>query len=246
MQIPPSSISGTTSLPYYSQPKTTCNIPNSSRQNNAHVGYVQPSARTVYPAKNLTTPSYGDSLQRHTFDSNSRISKQKTEPSATAKPLPGLTSGRSAAAQVSHNMGNTVLPSKYSAISNMGKHTESTAPGLPKRTIFSQITSVKSVGAPPNYSQNIAEMMEAVKKQQRNEPSMQFETTKSLLDQRSTQMSDIEMAKSNKHIDDRHQDILEKFKAVPTSNMSPIHCTAGDVCAGNTSRKINDPIGKYI
>ena len=246
MQIPSSSISGTTSLPYYSQPKPTCSIPNSSRQNNAHVGYVQPSARTVYPAKNLTTPSYGDSLQRHTFDSNSRISKQKTEPSATAKPLPGLTSGRSAAAQVSHNMGNAVLPSKYSAISNMGNHTESAAPGLPKRTIFSQITSVKSVGAPPNYSQNIAEMMEAVKKQQRNEPSMQFEKTKSLLDQRSTQMSDIEMAKSNKHIDDRHQDILEKFKAVPTSNMSPIHCAAGDVCAGNTSRKINDPIGKYI
>ena len=116
-------------------------------------------------------------------------------------------------------------PQPSASFSKIGFCPNLKPPELPKRTVFSQNHSIGSLGSPPNYSQNIAEMMQAVQIQRLNQTQNMICPSFSPHHGPPNALS----SKGTKPLGKQHPDTSGKF-------ISPIHNRiAGDICDNNTS-----------
>ena len=238
-------------MPYYSQPQhpaSSIQVPSQSNQRHSF------SSRTIYPTSSLPISTSGNSLGRHSFDNSSTSGIRALQTSANNNPLTGRSSNVSAA-PIKQTIGGPLLPSKFSSsrmefksttatpsranvssstteessqasISKIGFCPNLKPPELPKRTVFSQNHSIGSLGSPPNYSQNIAEMMQAVQSQRLNQTQNMICPSFSPHYEPPNALSS---SKGTKPLGKQHPDTSGKF-------ISPIHNRiAGDICDNNTS-----------
>ena len=128
---------------------------------------------------------------------------------------------------------NSAGTNQSSIVFRGGSVDDAFAPQPPKRTVFSSASSADyrlSRVAPPDYSCQIAEMMQAVKSQEAPEVIM----TTSLSSQGLSQKANVKST-SSMGLTEQKQAIMQKFNEVNQNvnhhNISPMHHLAGDLSA---------------
>jgi hypothetical protein len=138
---------------------------------------------------------------------------------------------------VSHPITATMPVASTNEFSSMYK-----PPELPKRTIFLP-NSTDTLGSPPNYGPNIAEMMQAVKKQQHIEPQNSSTMTNSISFQDFERKSTALSSQHSTEMSQNRQDIKDKYAACASNTISPTHSFTGDLCSTNSSELTSSSSG---
>lgn len=224
---------GPSSLPYYSQTMNagTIQLPSQTPQRHSF------ASRTVYPTSSLPIPNSPSSFGRHSFDNNSMQTLESSIlPSKTLSTNlePKSTTVSSAVTTnyhptVSHHLTATMPVASSNEFGSIYK-----PPELPKRTIFSS-NSTGTLGSPPNYGPNIAEMMQAVTKQQHTEQQKSSKMTNSTSLQSFERKSTVLSPQNAKEMSQNRQDIMDKYAACASNTISPTHSFTGDLCSTNSS-----------
>ena len=220
---------GPASLPYYAAQMNAPAFTTPLQPNQRHS--VTP--RTLYPASSLPLSGAAYSNGRTSFDNSnmkpSAVSLLPSHLNTNNQFKPTLPTTIASSFMPSSSSANSAAPYNY----RTGNSTSSVpiAQDLPKRTVFSP-TSLGTLGSPPDYSQNITEMMQAMKYQD-NKAQLSPKLASSSSSQSLSPTSSVGVSHAIPKITQQKQEMLEKFNAKASNVVSPTHGIAGDILSSN-------------